>query len=68
MSRVVDKYKSDKSRTTYVVSEECGKNYITAEGEASTNKDVIATIADARKNQYDISTTLWIARTLSHEH
>lgn len=68
MAMEIDRYKSRKSRTTYIVSEEAGKAYISAEGEMSTNQKVLKQIDDVRRGSYDKPTTLWIARQLSNTY
>ena len=68
MAIEIDRYRSRKSRTTYIVSEEAGKTYIQAEGEASTNSKVLKQIDDVRRGSYDKPTTLWIARQLSNTY
>lgn len=66
--RIIDRYKSRKSRTTYIVTTEAGKNYIQAEGEMSSNPNVLKQIDDVRRGNYDAATTLWIARQLSNTY
>jgi len=66
MAQDIDKYKSRKSKTTYIVSIEDGKTYLTVEGEMSTNRDVIKQIENVSSNNYDVSTTAWIARQLAN--
>ena len=61
-------YKSDKSRTTYIMRVENGKAYLMAEGEMSTNPNVIKECARVRREPYDVSTVDWMARQLSHTY
>lgn len=68
MSTQIEKYPSRKSNTNYIVSEENGKIYLTAEGEMSTNQKVLKQVDAVRRGSYDVATTLWIARQLSNTY
>ena len=66
MAQEIERYRSRKSNTTFVVSEEGGKTYIVAEGEKSSDTKVLKQINDVRRGSYDRATTLWIARQMSN--
>lgn len=68
MAREIERYKSRKSRTTYIVTEEAGKIYLQAEGEMCSNPKVLKQIDNVRKGNYDAPTTLWVARQLSNTY
>lgn len=68
MSVEIERYKSRKSNTSYIVSEDNGKVYLQAEGEMSNNPKVLKQIADVRSSKYDSATALWIARQLSNTY
>lgn len=65
---MIVEYESKKSRSTYTVSGEKGRAFVTVSGEAANNKKVQAEINRTRRGACDWDTAVWTAKMLSHTY
>ena len=67
-SEMTDEYKSLKSRSTFTVTGEHERAFITCSGEAASNPKVQAEILRIRKGGCDFATAAWTARMLARTY
>lgn len=67
-SEMIDEYKSLKSRSTFTVTGEHERAFITCSGEAASNPKVQAEILRIRKGGCDFATAAWTARMLARTY
>ena len=67
-SEMTDEYKSFKSRSTFTVTGEQERAFITCSGEAASNPKVQAEILRIRKGGCDFATAAWTARMLARTY
>lgn len=65
---MIVEYRSKKSHSTYTVSGEKERAFVTVSGDASVNKKVQAEIVRMRRSPCDFATAEWTARMLANTY